>query len=151
MLRNETCESFGVNDFSGKIISSPGDSSNMAHHRKNFFVKMLINVLKYHIKLSLVSLDEKWACGSKRRANIAKIKIHATPPLRNASQEIAPINLFSLLGIRVQLSYRRTFYERFHWSPIFPVTPTIFLYFSAKQWWCIFCWSRFCAFNSRIK
>ena len=27
--------------------------------KKTFFVKMLINVLKYHIKLSLVSLDEK--------------------------------------------------------------------------------------------
>ena len=47
---------------------------------KTFFVKMLINVLKYHIKLSLVNLDEKWACGSKMRANIVKIKIHAIPP-----------------------------------------------------------------------
>ena len=35
------------------------------------------------MKLSLVNLDEKWACGSKTGVNIVKIKIHAIPPLRN--------------------------------------------------------------------
>ena len=56
MLRNETCESFGVNNFSDKNIFfvqgfphyGIGTSS-----KKTFFVKRLINVLKYHIKLSL--------------------------------------------------------------------------------------------------
>ena len=41
---------------------------------------MLINVLKCHKKLSLVNLDEKWPSGSKKRANIVKVKIRAIPP-----------------------------------------------------------------------
>ena len=32
ILQNETCETFGVNDFWEKIVSSPGDYPNMAHH-----------------------------------------------------------------------------------------------------------------------
>ena len=52
----------------------------MVHHQKTFLVKILINMLKYSIKFSLVDLVEKRARGSKQRANIAKIEIGAIPP-----------------------------------------------------------------------
>ena len=56
----------------------------MVHHQKNFFfVKILIIVLEYFIKLSLVNLIEKCACGGQRRGNIAKIEIGAIPPPLN--------------------------------------------------------------------
>ena len=52
----------------------------MVHQQKNFFVKMLIKMLNYSIKLSLVNLVEKRARGRKRRANNTKIEIGAIPP-----------------------------------------------------------------------
>ena len=52
ILRNETCETFGMKDFSEKkSFRRPGIPPIWNITEITFFVKMLINVLKYHIKL----------------------------------------------------------------------------------------------------
>ena len=72
---------FGKRLFGKKYFIRPGNPPKWNIFEKTFFVKMLINVLKYHIKLSLVNFDEKWPCGSKRRVYFEnKNSCHTLPP-----------------------------------------------------------------------